>query len=169
MVEGKTMKFLFLLLFYIVTLLAQDSFVGWENNNKLTSAPIDSDAHNAYVEIFANSKAAKAYTSVAKEYPIGSIIYKPLYKDAGKKFLVRVVIMQKMYKGYDSENGDWFYGVSNPKGDNVYTQGRIQHCILCHKLVKDTDYMFSKSVMKKINDKRYTLEKALLDSELYEE
>lgn len=163
------MKFLFLILFYLVSLLAQDSFEGWEDNYRLTSAPIDSDAHNAYIEIFTNKQATDAYLNEAKEYPVGAIVYKPLYRDIDKKFLVRVVIMQKMYKGYDTENGDWFYAVSNPKGDDVYTQGRIKHCISCHKFVKETDYMFSKSVMKKINIQRYTLDKSVKDLELYEE
>ncbi|WP_223175394.1 cytochrome P460 family protein, partial [Sulfurimonas gotlandica] len=86
-----------------------------------------------------------------------------------KKILVRVVIMEKMYKGYDSQNGDWFYAVTNPKGDDVYEKGRIQHCISCHNLAKETDYMFSESVMKKIDDANFAFEKVVPDLELYEE
>lgn len=32
--------------------------------------------------------------------------------------------MEKMNKGYDPDNGDWFYGVSNPKGDDVYEKDK---------------------------------------------
>jgi len=159
------MKFLFPTLIIIVTLLAQDNYENWDKQYKLNNAPIESEAHNAYVDIFTNKKATKAYINKAKLYPVGSIVYKPLYQDKGKKILV---IMEKMYKGYDSGNGDWFYAVSNPKGDDVYEKGRINHCISCHALVKETDYMFSESVMKKIDDENFAFERVIPDLELYE-
>ncbi len=162
------MRFLFLILFLLVSLFAQDNYENWNKHYKLTPIPLNSDAHNAFIEIFTNKKATLAYINKVKNYPVGAIVYKPLYKDKHKKVLVRVVIMEKMYKGYDSENGDWFYGVSNPKGDNVYEKGKIGHCISCHKLVKETDYMFSESVIKKINDTTFALERVIPDLELYE-
>lgn len=163
------MKFLFLiLLFCIVSLFAQDNYENWDKQYKLTPTVMDSEAHRAYIEIFTNKKATLPYINRAKIYPVGAIVYKPLYKDKDKKILVRVVIMEKMYKGYDSVNGDWFYAVSNPKGDDVYEKGRIEHCISCHKLVKHTDYMFSESVMKKINDENFKIERVIPDLELYE-
>jgi cytochrome P460 len=166
--EGKTMKFLFPILFFLVSLLAQDNYENWDKQYKLTPTILDSEAHRAYIEIFTNKKATLAYINKSKSYPVGAIVYKPLYQDKAKKVLVRVVIMEKMYKGYDSANGDWFYAVSNPKGDDVYEKGRIDHCISCHKLVKDTDYMFSQSVMKKIDDENFNFERVIPDLELYE-
>lgn len=162
------MKFLFLILLFLVSLLAQDSFTEWNKAYKLNSRVIKSASHRAYIDIFTNKKATKAYINKAKEYPIGSIVYKPLYKDKSKKILVRVVIMEKMYKGYDNQNGDWFYAVTNPKGDDVYEKGRIQHCISCHELAKDTDYMFSESVMRKIDDMNFEIERTIPNLELYE-
>ena len=79
------MKFLFPILFIIVSLLAQDNYENWDKLYKLTPTVLDSEAHRAYIEMFTNKKATLAYINKTKEYPVGSIVIKPLYQDKAKK------------------------------------------------------------------------------------
>ncbi len=126
------------------------TFPKWKESYDLTRGVIESDAHNAYVEILMNKKAVAAYREVKSFFPVGSKLYKPLYSDfEGKKF-ARLVIMVKMEEGYDPDNGDWWYGVYDESGTKMTYQGRIPECISCHAMAKETDYLFSRSVMKKL-------------------
>ena len=118
-------------------------FPEWRQHYKLTPEIIKSDAHNAYVEIYLNDKAKPRF----KE---GSEVFKPLYADPQGKHIARLVIMVKMYDGYDSDNGDWWYGVYDKSGTKMWYEGRIPECIDCHAMAKETDYLFARSVMKKI-------------------
>jgi hypothetical protein len=126
------------------------TFRDWKDQIKLNQKIFESEAHNAFVDIFVNKKAEQAYKNRASSYPVGAIVYKPLYSDAKKTELSIVVIMQKMAQGYDQANGDWWYGVYDASGTEGYHKGRIKSCIKCHAQVKETDYMFSNDVMDKI-------------------
>ena len=125
-------------------------FPDWEKGYDLTKGIIESDAHNAYVKIYLNEEAKDAYVEVKTDFPVGSQVFKPLYSDAKGERFARLVIMVKMQKGYDSEHGDWWYGVYDESGTKMAYEGRIPECISCHAMAKETDYMFSKSVMKKL-------------------
>jgi hypothetical protein len=59
--------------------------------------------------------------------------------------------MVKMEEGYDSEHGDWWYGVYDESGTEMAYEGRIPECINCHAMAKETDYLFARSVMKKLD------------------
>jgi hypothetical protein len=126
-------------------------FPEWRQYYKLTPEIIKSDAHNAYVEIYLNDKAKDAYIKVEPRFKEGSKIFKPLYADPQGKHMARLVIMVKMQEGYDSDNGDWWYGVYDESGTKMWYEGRIPECIDCHAMAKETDYLFSRSVMKKLN------------------
>jgi len=126
------------------------TFKGWRNSYNLTPDIIESDAHNAYIEIYLNEKAKMPYIDILPKFPVGSELYKPLYSDIEGKEFARLVIMVKMYKGYDSKNGDWWYGVSDESGEELYYEGKIPECINCHMLARETDYLFARSVMKKL-------------------
>jgi len=126
-------------------------FPNWKQSYDLTKGIIESDAHNAYVEILLNETAVDAYVEVKPLFPVGSEVFKPLYADVEGKEFARLVIMVKMEEGYDSENGDWWYGVYDESGTEMWYEGRIPECISCHAMAKETDYMFSRSVMKKLN------------------
>jgi len=127
------------------------TFPKWKESYDLTKGVIESDAHNAYVEIFMNRKAVSAYREVKPLFPVGSQLFKPLYSDPEGKNCARLVIMVKMEEGYDPDNGDWWYGVYDESGTKMAYEGRIPECISCHAMAKETDYMFSRSVMKKLN------------------
>ncbi len=125
-------------------------FPKWKKSYDLTKGIIESDAHNAYVEILLNESAVDAYVEIKPLFPVGSEVFKPLYRDAQGKEFARLVIMVKMEEGYDSENGDWWYGVYDESGTQMAYEGRIPECIRCHAMAKDTDYLFARSVMKKL-------------------
>jgi hypothetical protein len=126
-------------------------FPNWKKHYNLTPDIIESDGHNAYVRIYLNEKAKDAYINVEPRFKEGSKVFKPLYADPEGKFFARLVIMVKMYEGYDSDNGDWWYGVYDESGTKMWYEGRIPECIDCHAMAKETDYLFARSVMKKLN------------------
>ena len=126
------------------------TFSDWNKNYDLTKGIIESDGHNAYVEIFLNEKAVDSYVEVKPVFPVGPEVFKPLYSDPQGDRFARLVIMVKMEEGYDSEHGDWWYGVYDESGTEMAYEGRIPECINCHAMAKETDYLFSRSVMKKL-------------------
>jgi len=82
----------------------------------------------------------------------GSIIVKENYSQERQDALVAVTVMQKI-KGYDPENGDWFwikYGpngevLKNPKGMKLagrVAKGANQGCIACHSNAGGGDFLF---------------------------
>ena len=127
------------------------TFPKWKETFDLTKGIIESDAHNAYVEILMNDKAVDAYIEVKPLFPVGSRVFKPLYRDKEGKNFARLVIMEKMEAGYDTPNGDWWYGIYDESGTEMAYEGRIPECISCHAMAKETDYLFARSVMKKLN------------------
>lgn len=139
---------------------------GWKSWYKLNPEILESEAHAAMVDIFVNEKAKKPYETEASVYPVGAIVVKPLYADAKRGECVRIVVMVKMPAGYDSENGDWWYGVGDETGSEMYYQGKLRTCIACHKAVEETDYMFSKSVMGRIKGLKEEMAAPLPDHSL---
>jgi hypothetical protein len=143
-----------IMLFYFLRIDSEQhvmTFPNWKKSYDLTKGVIESDGHNAYVEIFLNHKAIDAYVEVKPMFPVGSKVFKPLYSDPEGKYFARLVIMVKMQEGYDSAHGDWWYGVYDESGMEMAYEGRIPECINCHIVAKETDYLFSRSVMKKLN------------------
>ena len=143
--------------FFIITLLlcsyllwAKEKpdfiFPYWKNTYKINDKPFESEGHAAYIDIYVNDIAKKPYLEEASIFPVDSLIFKPLFSDKEGKYFARLVIMLKMKKGYDPENGDWWYGVYDASGTVNFHQGRIQSCIVCHKEGESTDYTFSESV-----------------------
>jgi hypothetical protein len=96
--------------------------------------------------------AKKAYIDKSNLFPVGSIIVKPLYPDLKRSETAKLTIMIKMEKGYDTENGDWWYGVYDETGMEGWYQGKIQSCIKCHAKAKETDYLFSKDVIQSMRE-----------------
>jgi hypothetical protein len=128
------------------------TFPSWKSLHKLTNEALKSHSHRAWFDIYVNTVANKAYLAKLSLFPVGSIVVKPLYPDPQRSETARLTIMMKMEKGYDSENGDWWYGVYDETGMKGRHQGKIQSCIKCHTLAKETDYMFSESMMENINE-----------------
>ena len=115
---------------------------------------VESGSHNAYVDIYVNKAAEAAYRERKALFPVGSEVYKPLYATPEKKEIALLVIMRKMAPGYDNEHNDWWYGVYDGSGRVGYHKGKIRSCIACHAQARETDYMFSSSVMDRIEHGR---------------
>ena len=120
--------------------------------HKLNSEGLKSHAHRAWFDIYVNTLAKKAYVKKLSLFPVGSILLKPLYSDQARSKTAKLTIMIKMEKGYDTKNADWWYGVYDKTGMEVYNQGKIKSCIKCHRKVKETDYVFSENTMKSIEE-----------------
>jgi hypothetical protein len=132
--------------------------------SKLNHNLLESDDHRAYVDIYVNRLAKEPYIREDEKFPIGSVIVKPLYPEEKRDNLNRIVIMMKMQKGYDSTNGDWWYGSYNKDGTKAYVSGKIQSCIACHEVAQDTDYLFSESVMFKIKSQTILKDENFINS-----
>lgn len=152
----------FFLLLSVVNAEKSPNFSNWRGQIKLNIEAFESEAHNAFTDIYVNSKALNAYTMRKKLFPVGSVVLKPLFKTAKKEFQTLLMLMKKMPKGYDSKNGDWWYGVYGQSGKQAYYQGKLNSCIACHKQGEKTDYVFSNSVMDHI-EKNTPIEPILPD------
>ena len=133
----------------------QFTFPRWQNLHKLNTIALPSADHNAWFDIYVNAIAKKAYVEKLNLLPVGSIILKPLYPDEQRSETAKLTIMLKMGKGYDTQHGDWWYGVYDETGMEEYNQGKIQACIKCHAKAKETDYMFSEIMMESINEEEW--------------
>ncbi len=138
-----------LILLILLTHLYASEFIFpyWKSMNKLNKELLESDDHKAYIDIYVNDLAKEPYIRETERFPVGAIIIKPLYPKDKRENIARIVIMMKMQKGYDSKNGDWWYGSYNENGIDAYAEGKINSCIMCHEVAQDTDYLFSESVM----------------------
>jgi len=123
------------------------SFEDWQEHTRLNKDVLDSASHNAFIDIYANELGVKAYLDRVTKFPVGAELLKPLYRDAKREHLIRLVIMVKREAGYDSKNGDWWYGVYDKTGKEAWYQGRIHSCIKCHQIAKESDFLFTESVM----------------------
>ncbi len=125
-------------------------FPNWRNMILLNQFTFESEDHDAFVDIYVNNLAKEPYILENENFPVGSIIVKPLYPKRKREHIARLMIMMKMKNGYDTKNNDWWYGVYDKSGMNPSHEGRIISCIRCHEEARDTDYLFSESVMYKI-------------------
>ncbi len=130
----------------------QFTFPRWKSLHRLNTDVLESGSHRAWVDIYVNELAKKAYIQKSRLFPVGSIVLKPIYSDHERSETSKLTIMIKMEKGYDSDNADWWYGVYDETGMQGWYQGKIKSCIECHARAKETDYMFSESVMESINE-----------------
>ncbi|MEN4045004.1 cytochrome P460 family protein [Sulfurimonas sp. NWX367] len=126
-------------------------FPKWRELHKINKALLHSHDHHAAVDIYTNEIATKPYIEQQSFFPEGSVILKPLYKkNSRRSYLARLVVMVKMHKGYDTKNSDWWYGVYDKTGTDVWFEGKIKSCIQCHEIAKKSDYLFTEKVMEEI-------------------
>ncbi|UOD35443.1 cytochrome P460 family protein [Deferribacteraceae bacterium V6Fe1] len=99
--------------------------------------------HGAYLTSFINKPGSSSLSD--SEFANGTIIVKENYMSDKK--LAAITVMYK-YKGYNQDAGDWFWGKYSPQGE-VQASGKLPPCIGCHSAVKDSDWSFLKSNLKK--------------------
>ncbi|VAX38810.1 hypothetical protein MNBD_PLANCTO02-1236 [hydrothermal vent metagenome] len=113
---------------------------------KKESAYKGQSPHGAFLKMYLNRKAAGNF----KTLPSGSIIVKENYgKDA--KTLMAITVMYRN-KGYDPQNGDWYWVKYNPDGSvanapqekgGMRLAGKVKGCIQCHSGAEGKDYFFA--------------------------
>jgi hypothetical protein len=95
--------------------------------------------HGAFLTTYVNGPALKAIEAKKGALPEGAIIAKQNF-DKDKKY-VALTVMYKV-KGYDPEEGDWFWAKYSPAG-KVEAEGKISGCINCHTKARDNDFVFT--------------------------
>jgi hypothetical protein len=124
------------------------TFEDWRNWTSVTPEPVRSKGHNNnWVGIYVNELAEATYLSASSPYRVCAKIVKPIYTDASGKNVRKLTIMVKMSPGYDPENADWWYGIYDESGTDVWDEGKLPDCIICHKQATETDYLFSREVI----------------------
>ena len=123
------------------------SFPWWKELHLLNKNSFKSFDHRAYVDIYVNDLAKDSYVNKKTKFKVGSLVIKVLYPQQQKENISRLVIMMKMDKDYDDDFNDWWYGVYDKTGTQMWHEGKILSCINCHIRAKKSDYLFSHSVM----------------------
>lgn len=123
-------------------------YLSWKSYN---TAPYVSGTHGSrYVNNYANRKAFKygRYEDAGK-LAVGSVLAKDSFvvMPDGKVAIGPLFLMEKMKKGFASEDGDWRYTMIVPgSGTMGVTGGKnsasVQFCADCHKAAEDLDYLF---------------------------
>lgn len=72
----------------------------------------------------------------------GSVIVKEKLPTQQSQSPELLTIMIKRTKGYNPENGDWEYMVTNGSGTEVEGRGSLAQCQACHFNRPQTDYIF---------------------------
>ncbi|WP_243089601.1 cytochrome P460 family protein [Thermus neutrinimicus] len=101
------------------------------------------EPHGSLLRTFVNSIAFDAINAKVGEYPVGSVIVKDNHMPDGK--LDGVTAMVKQAKGYDPNNGDWFWVKYTPTG-KVELAGKVRMCSSCHAQARGQDYVFSTAI-----------------------
>jgi len=125
------------------------TFEDWKEWTLVTPNPVLSEGHgSSWVKIHVNELAKSTYLSAGAPYPECAKIVKSHYFDADGMQIDSLTVMVKMPSGYDTEYGDWWYGMYDKSGTMAKKQGRLfTACIACHKQAARTDYLFSEDVL----------------------
>jgi hypothetical protein len=102
---------------------------------------------NAFIKIYMNESAARAFAEPGKPYPVGAVVVKEKeiggYQADDGKWVGGgdgVGGMIKRAPGFDPEHGDWeYFYFENPK---KIESGRIASCVQCHAAASGTDHVF---------------------------
>jgi len=118
-----------------------ETVTGWANWTKVNSRRFQSKSHgDAYVDVFVEAQYVDTYRSL-EEVPAGMRVVKAQYREQVGGSPVGLTVMSKQGAGFDSENGDWSYGVFDAAGGKASKQGKLASCIACHSGASDTDYL----------------------------
>jgi len=106
---------------------------GYKNWREVTSRPLPSLYHGGLNQrIYANEKAYRV--STGKEnlpYPEGATFIMTFFNKDGDQ-TKHAYVMRKMPKGYDNDNGNWYYGIFQRSDWTLDKVGSMPTCIKCH-------------------------------------
>ena len=120
---------------------------------KVTSAPYASSATaGAWIDVWVSTQAYAAYAAIRPdmldsrvELPAGAMIVREVMNAQNQ--VTKLTLMIKGPSGYNPSLGDWWFGVTDPNGAPLSTDGgmetgRIEACFSCHIPRKDDGYLF---------------------------
>lgn len=112
----------------------------YKSYTKINDTRVKSNQHGGiFVNTLINKTGIDSFRNKKYPYDDGTVVIKEGF-DTETSDLSKIYIMKKI-KGYDSQNGDWLYAVTDPNG-KVQMSGKIQMCISCHTNGKSKDYVF---------------------------
>lgn len=122
---------------------APDDYGEWRSWTRVSSERFLSKGHGGkWVDVYVEPRFADAYRSASTPAPSGMRIAKAGYRDQAGTQFEALTVMAKMPAGYDSENGDWYYGVFAEDGRAAKMEGKLEMCVNCHLQAQDRDYLF---------------------------
>jgi hypothetical protein len=99
--------------------------------------------HEKYITVYVNDVGRPAMMEQAKpNFPEGSVIVKEKLPDKSSQTPELLTVMIKRGKGFNDENGDWEYMVTDGSGTKVEAQGKLENCQGCHQAKGQNDYVF---------------------------
>lgn len=102
------------------------------------------DPHQGkYIRVFVNSIGRRTLMEMkTPKFPPGSVIVKEKLTTNRIRIAELLTVMVKRAKGYDPQNGDWEYLVTDGLGKKVQQRGKLNNCQACHLPRKEAGYMF---------------------------
>lgn len=99
-----------------------------------------SDTHNGMmVRTHLDVATMQAFNGKSYPYPDGATAVKEGHMTANGP--IQTLFVMKKVKGYDPNNGDWFYAMTAPDG-MAMQKGKIQMCISCHTTARNQDFLY---------------------------
>lgn len=124
---------------------------------KINVQPFRSDDHGGrWVNTYVNDVGKAALFAGRGAFPIGSVVLKESFEDAGgapSEVRGPIFVMEKHAAGYDSARGDWWWAIhwEHPTGalgknlgGPIYWRGkskRVSYCNDCHKKWSAQDFV----------------------------
>ena len=114
----------------------------WSTWTKMNAAPFQSAHGKAMVDVYVKPEHVEVYKALSSPFPVGMPVAKVQYNGADQASgISKITTMVKMDAGYDSEHGDWHYGIVSADGTKTMNEGKIGSCISCHDNA-EKDYLF---------------------------
>jgi hypothetical protein len=99
--------------------------------------------HNKYITVYVNEVGRTAMMEQENpSFPEGSVIVKEKLPDKSSQTPELLTVMIKRAKGFNNENGDWEFMVTDGSGTKVEAQGKLEKCQACHQAKGQKDFVF---------------------------
>lgn len=108
-------------------------------NNTLKVSPTHG---GKFVFTYINNMGIDSFRNKTYPYPNNTVSVKEAHGTNDSNSPVDTLFVMKKISGFDKDNGDWYYSITDSKGNPMQAGGKIQMCISCHQGAKDKDYIF---------------------------
>jgi len=99
--------------------------------------------HDKYITVYVNEVGRAAMMEQeTPSFPEGSVIVKEKLPNKSSQTPELLTVMIKRAKGFNNENGDWEFMVTDGSGTKVEAQGKLEKCQGCHQAKGQKDFVF---------------------------